>query len=151
MCVCVCVCVFVCVCNETKPPVSHTQCRISNPKTYQESSVVIQVETIKQKRIWHSRKWRMNVLYYSMHLEIGFHQSLMSFQVHWRQEWRRHTVVQSIQDLFSNGFSSKKIPHLFFWSWAGGVACIFLRLILCLLLRSLLFSPNLRAVFSPCL
>ena len=41
--------------------------------------------------------------------------------------------------------------HLFFWSWAGGVACIFLRLILCLLLRLLLFSPNLRAVFSPCL
>ena len=33
----------------------------------------------------------------------------------------------------------------------GRVACIFLRLILCLLLRLLLFSPNLRTVFSPCL
>ena len=37
------------------------------------------------------------------------------------------------------------LGHLFFWSWAGGVACIFLRLILCLLLHLLLFSPNLRA------
>ena len=40
---------------------------------------------------------------------------------------------------------------LFFWNWAAGVACIFLRLILCLLLHLLLFSPNLRPVFSPCL
>ena len=43
------------------------------------------------------------------------------------------------------------LGHLFFWNWAAGVACIFLRLILCLLLHLLLFSPNLRAVFSPCL
>ena len=43
------------------------------------------------------------------------------------------------------------LGHLFFWNWASGVACIFLRLILCLLIRLLLFSPNLRAVFSPCL
>ena len=33
------------------------------------------------------------------------------------------------------------IGHLFFWNWAGGVACIFLRLILCLFLHLLLFSP----------
>ena len=52
-------------------------------------------------------------------------------------------------------FSS--LPHffllgnLFFWKWAAWAACIFLRLILFLLLRLLLFSPNLSAVFSPCL
>ena len=39
------------------------------------------------------------------------------------------------------------IGRLFFWNWATGVACIFFRLILCLLL----FSPILKAVFSPCL
>ena len=43
------------------------------------------------------------------------------------------------------------LGHLFFWNWAAGVACIFLRLVLCLLLHLLLFSPNLRAIFSPCL
>ena len=37
--------------------------------------------------------------------------------------------------------------HLFFWNWAAGVACIFLRLILCQLLHLLLFSPILKAVF----
>ena len=41
--------------------------------------------------------------------------------------------------------------HLFFWNWAVGVACIFLRLILCHLLHLLLFSPILKAAFSPCL
>ena len=39
---------------------------------------------------------------------------------------------------------------LFFWNWAVGVACIFLRLIICQLLHLLLFSPILKAVFSPC-
>jgi len=43
------------------------------------------------------------------------------------------------------------LGHLFFWNWAAGVACIFLRLILCQLLHLLLFSPILKAVFSPCL
>ena len=43
------------------------------------------------------------------------------------------------------------LGHLFFWNWATGVACIFLRLILCQLLHLLLFSPNLKAVFSLCL
>ena len=40
------------------------------------------------------------------------------------------------------------LGHLFFWDWAAGVACIFLRLILCQLLHLLLFSPILKAVFS---
>ena len=43
------------------------------------------------------------------------------------------------------------LGHLFFWSWAVGVACIFLRLVVCQLLHLLLFSPILKAVFSPCL
>ena len=43
------------------------------------------------------------------------------------------------------------INHLFFCNWAAGVACIFLRLILCPLLHLLLFSPILKAVFSLCL
>ena len=43
------------------------------------------------------------------------------------------------------------LGHLFFWNWATGVACIFLRLIICQLLHLLLFSPILKAVFSPCL
>jgi len=43
------------------------------------------------------------------------------------------------------------LGRLFFWNWTAGVACIFLRLILCQLLHLLLFSPVLKAVFSPCL
>ena len=43
------------------------------------------------------------------------------------------------------------LGRLFFWNWAAGVACIFLRLILCHLLHLLSFSPILKAVFSPCL
>ena len=43
------------------------------------------------------------------------------------------------------------LGHLIFWNWAAGVACIFLRLILCQLLHLLLFSPIWKAVFTPCL
>ena len=42
------------------------------------------------------------------------------------------------------------LGHLFFWSWAVWVACIFLRLVVCQLLHLLLFSPILKAAFSPC-
>ena len=42
------------------------------------------------------------------------------------------------------------LGHLFFWNWAAGVACIFLRLVICQLLHLLLFSPIQKAVFSPC-
>ena len=43
------------------------------------------------------------------------------------------------------------LGRLFFWNWAAGAVCIFLRLILRPLLHLLLFSPILKAVFSPCL
>ena len=43
------------------------------------------------------------------------------------------------------------LGSLFFWNWAAGSACIFLRWILCQLLCLLLFSPILKAVFSLCL
>ena len=43
------------------------------------------------------------------------------------------------------------LSRLFFWNWAAGVAYIFLRLVVCQLLHLLLFSPILKAVFSPCL
>ena len=43
------------------------------------------------------------------------------------------------------------LGHLFFWNWAAGVACIFLRLVVYQLLHLLLFSPILKAIFSPCL
>ena len=39
----------------------------------------------------------------------------------------------------------------FFWYWATWRACIFWRFILCQLFHLLLFSPDLRAVFSHCL
>ena len=40
------------------------------------------------------------------------------------------------------------LGHLFFWYWAA--ACVFWRLILCQLFHLLLFSPILKAVFTPC-
>ena len=42
------------------------------------------------------------------------------------------------------------LGHLFLWNWASGVACYIFE-INPLLLHLLLFSPILRAVFSPCL
>ena len=41
------------------------------------------------------------------------------------------------------------VIYLFFCNWAAGVACIFLRLVVCQLLHLLLFSPILKTVFSP--
>ena len=38
------------------------------------------------------------------------------------------------------------LGRLFFWNWAAGVACLFLRLVICQLLHLLLFSPILKAV-----
>ena len=47
----------------------------------------------------------------------------------------------------------RSFPHFligFFWYWVVWGACIFWKLILCQLFHLLLFSPILRAVFSPC-
>ena len=43
------------------------------------------------------------------------------------------------------------IGSFIYWNWATGAACLFLRLIICHLLHLLLFSPILKAIFSPCL
>ena len=43
------------------------------------------------------------------------------------------------------------LGYLFSWYWVVWSACIFWKLILFQLFHLLLFSPNLRAVFSPCL
>ena len=40
---------------------------------------------------------------------------------------------------------------LLFWYWVVWAACVFWKVILCQLFHSLLFSPFLRVVFSPCL
>ena len=61
--------------------------------------------------------------------------------------------MSSLEKCLFSSLAHFVLGHLFFWSWAGGVACIFLRLILCLLLRLLLFSPNLinhsRILYGP--
>ena len=41
------------------------------------------------------------------------------------------------------------VGPLFFWNWAAGVACIFLRLVVWQLLHLLFFPPIRKAVFSP--
>ena len=43
------------------------------------------------------------------------------------------------------------LDHLFSWNWATWAAYIFLRLIFCVFLHLLLFSPILKVVFSPLL
>ena len=58
--------------------------------------------------------------------------------------------MSSLEKCLFSSLARFLLGHLFFWNWAAGVACIFLRLILCQLLHLLLFSPILEAVFSPC-
>ena len=48
-------------------------------------------------------------------------------------------------------FATFWMGFLFFWYWAAWAVCIFWRLILCQLFHLLLFSPILKADFSPCL
>ena len=48
-------------------------------------------------------------------------------------------------------FATFRMGFLFFWYWAAWAVCIFWRLILWQLFHLLLFSPILKAAFSPCL
>ena len=54
------------------------------------------------------------------------------------------TRIEKMQERFNKDLKSE-VKSL------SRVACIFLQLILCHLLRLVLFSPILKAVFSPCL
>ena len=57
--------------------------------------------------------------------------------------------MSSLEKCLFRSFSHFLI-FFFFWHWVVWAACIFLRLVVCQLLHLLLFSPILKAVFSPC-
>ena len=59
--------------------------------------------------------------------------------------------MSSLEKCLFSSLAHFLLDRLFFWNWAIGVACIFLRLVVCQLLHLLLFSPILKSVFSPCL
>ena len=59
--------------------------------------------------------------------------------------------ISSLEKCLFHSLAHFWLGRLFFWYWAAWAACIFLRLILCQLLRLLLFSPIRKADFSPCL
>ena len=60
-------------------------------------------------------------------------------------------ICMSLEKCLFRSFSQFWLSCLFFWHWVVWVACIFWKLIICQLFHLLLFSPILRAVFSPCL
>ena len=59
--------------------------------------------------------------------------------------------MSSLEKCLFSSLAYFLIGSYIFLELAAGVACVFLRLILCQLLCLLLFSPILKAVFSPCL
>ena len=59
--------------------------------------------------------------------------------------------MSCLEKCLFRSFATFWLGCLFFWLWVVWAPCIFWKLILCQLFNLLLFSPILRAVFSPCL
>ena len=92
---------------ETNPSVSHNQCWISIHNDLPGIICDNTQRSLKGENVLTFQMWRVNVLYYRMHLGTGFHKSLVRVKFHWGQGWKRkHAIIQNIQDFFSNSWFS---------------------------------------------
>ena len=98
---------------------------------------------IQWPRVWaSSRSWWWTG-------KLGMLQSMGSQRV--GHDWETELMSSLQKCLFSFFVHFFLLGCLFFWYWAAWAAYVFWRWILCQLFHLLLFSPILKAVFSPCL